>query len=545
MKPRSPEYLLEFAMQLLGAGLVASALLSGHLVSGEGSSGEDKGLQNYVHLSFDKLRGSRYETATKGGKPSARLRKRADGYEEIEIINEQNFYSVELEIGTPSQNVTVLLDTGSSDLWVSGPENPYCRPVSDTQDDFNPLSWITRSTIVSGSATATASGSSGIATMDCSEYGVFNSSRSSTFRSNNTGFQISYGDQTFASGTWGTDTLNLGDANVTGFSFAVANRSNSTVGVFGIGLPGLESTYTGATASSDNSYQYQNFPMKLKAQGTINHVAYSLFLNEPDAHSGSILFGAVDHSRYSGQLYTIPLLNPYQSRGVQNPIEFDVTVQGVGISQSGSTKTITTTKFPALLDSGTTLTYMPYQLTELIAARIGARYSSSLGFYVMPCPSQNDNTQLLYDFGGFQISANLSNYILGSSGSSDVCYLGIIPLSDSSAIFGDNFLINAYVVYDLENYEVSMAQARFNATERQIEVISGSVPGAVKAPSYSATWSTVQTISSGGGAFTSGAAATSTGTSTTSKTSQHKAAGDRLAPTSFFVLVAWALSFLV
>ncbi|QLQ82375.1 hypothetical protein HG537_0H01370 [Torulaspora globosa] len=528
-------------MQLLALGVVSTVLLSGHLVNGEVES-----LENYVHLSFDKLRGSRYETATKGGKPSARLRKRADGYEEIEIINEQNFYSVELEIGTPSQNVTVLLDTGSSDLWVSGPENPYCMPVSGTQDDFNPLSWITRSTLVSGSATATSSGSSGIATMDCSEYGVFNSSRSSTFRSNNTGFQISYGDQTFASGTWGTDTLNLGDANVTGFSFAVANRSNSTVGVFGIGLPGLESTYTGATASSDNSYQYQNFPMKLKAQGTINHVAYSLFLDEPEAHSGSILFGAVDHSKYSGQLYTIPLLNPYQNRGVQNPIEFDVTVQGVGISQSGSTKTITTTKFPALLDSGTTLTYMPYQLTELIAARIGARYSSNLGFYVMPCPADNDNTQLLYDFGGFQISANLSNYILGSSSSSNVCYLGIIPLSDSNAIFGDNFLINAYVVYDLENYEVSMAQARFNATQSQIEVINGSVPSAVKAPSYSATWSTVQSITSGGGAFTSGAAgSTTTATSTTSKTSQHKAAGDKLAPTSIFVLVAWAFSFVV
>lgn len=516
-------------MHLLSSTIISAGVLAGHLV--HAASDEDTAPSKFVHLSFDKLYGSSYETASKRNRPQARLRKRTNGYEEIEIINEQSFYSVELEIGTPNQNVTVLIDTGSSDLWVTGPDNPYCLPLSGNQDDSSPFGWFTRTTL-SGSATATTSSSS-LATIDCSEYGVFNSSRSSSFRSNNTAFRISYGDGTFAAGTWGTDTLNLGDLNVTSLSFAVANSSNSSVGVFGIGLPGLQTTYTGVTAAAAGTrpYQYQNFPMVLKAQGAIHQNAYSLFLNEPDADSGSILFGAVDHSKYSGQLYTIPLLNPYQSRGIQNPIEFDITVQGVGVSKDNSVKTVTTTQFPALLDSGTTLTYLPYSLTELIADRIGAHYSLTRGFYTLPCPDDNDDTQILFDFGGFQIATNLSNYILGDSTGSSTCYLGMIPLSGNSAIFGDNFLIHAYVVYDLENYEISMAQAQFNDSESRIEVITDGIPSATRAPGYSATWSTSQSISSGGNAF--------------SATTTKRNVGEKLAPTPVFVFLASIFSFLI
>lgn len=537
-------------MQLLAAALASTAILTCHVVGAapsEVTAEEQANVQKYVHLSFDKLRGDSYDTASTGSRPVARLRKRADGYEEIEIKNEQNFYSVELDIGTPAQKVTVLIDTGSSDLWVTGPENPYCERSSNQQDDDS-FGWLTSTrTIVSGSATRTAS-SSGIATVDCQEFGVFNSSQSSTFNSNNTAFFISYGDATFASGTWGTDSFNLGDINVTSLSFAVANSSNSTVGVFGIGLPGLQSTYTGLTSSSSGSkpYQYQNFPMKLRDEGIIHHNAYSLFLNEPDAERGSVLFGAVDHSKYSGQLNTVPLLNPYKSRGIENPIEFDITVQGVSVSMGGSTKTVTTTQFPVLLDSGTTLSYMPYTLTELIAARIGARYSSSLGYYTLQCPQESDNTQFVYDFGGFFITANLSDYIIRSSSSSNTCYLGIVPINGNSAIFGDNFLINAYVVYDLENYEISMAQARYNDSESDIEVISGTIPGAVRASQYSSTWSTAQSITSATGTLTSGSTTrSSTSSSSSPTTSRKNSAGDKLAPSSIFFLFASIASFLI
>ena len=114
---------------------------------------------------------------------------------------------------------------------------------------------------------------------------------------------------------FGQDKLHYsGGLDLSGLSFAVANKSNSTVGVLGIGLPMLEVTYSGKVAVADKrSYQYDNFPLFLKRSGAIDATAYSLFLNDETQTSGSVLFGAVDHSKYLGQLYTCLL---YTSRCV-------------------------------------------------------------------------------------------------------------------------------------------------------------------------------------------------------------------------------------
>lgn len=66
---------------------------------------------------------SRFPSQKKNG-DNGELSKRSNGHEKFVLANEQSFYSVELAIGTPSQNLTVLLDTGSADLWVPGKETP-------------------------------------------------------------------------------------------------------------------------------------------------------------------------------------------------------------------------------------------------------------------------------------------------------------------------------------------------------------------------------------------------------------------------------------
>lgn len=225
-------------------------------------------------------------------------------------------------------------------------------------------------------------------------------------------------------------------------------------------------------------------------------------MNATDASYGNILFGAVDHAKYSGQLYTVPLLNP-DSKEYPHPVEFDVTLQGVGLTNGSSKYTFTTTPIPALLDSGTTLMYLPYQLADEIAQTLGGEYSEDIGYYVIPCPSADDDSKLVYDFGGFNIATNLSNYMLGTvDGFSDdsQCALGILP-SDVEAILGDVFLVDAYVIYNLDDYEVSLAQASYDNAKEDIEIITSTVPSATKAPRYSSTWSD-QRYSTGGNIFT-------------------------------------------
>lgn len=468
--------------------------------------------RGYVGLDFTKSYGSSFRDASENNRPQGQLYKRSDGYESIEITNQITFYSVSLNIGTPSQNITVLVDTGSSDLWVSNSNNPYCR----------------------SNYRAGSSASSGITsddTINCQQYGTFDPTASNTWSSNNTAFKISYGDSTFASGVWGQDQLHLEDVNVTGLSFAVANRSNSTVGVLGIGMPGLEVTYGGSRTTKP--YQYDNFPMVLKRNGAIEANAYSLYLSDIDDTHGTVLFGAVDHSKYVAPLYTIPLVNTLKANGFSSAVQFDVTLQGVGITTDGgeTATTLTTTNIPALLDSGTTLTYLPEKIVSMIAKQVGATYSNAAGYYTMSCSSSLFNsTEIVFDFGGFHINATLENFIVQAS--ARTCLLGIVPQSANSALLGDSFLSNAYVVYDLENKEVALAQARYDVDDEDIEVITSgasSIPGATNAPGYSNTWSTsVTSIGTTGNIFTvyqasvgasstsGSAASTSTGSSRSS-----------------------------
>lgn len=492
-----------------------------------------------------------------------RVSKRDDELQFV-IENQQSYYSVNLVIGSNDQELSALLDTGSSDLWVLGVfdnnvtacdaylsdagytskkrdlsngvrdiaphhispgiENDleddvqddsnakraysydyttyyytygsydiptYSYTETESADDF--LSSLYASKTSSSSSTESSAVQQEISEVDanCDDFGVFTPAKSSSFKKNSSAssFYIEYGDNTFASGIWGSDKLTINGVSVDGMLFGVANVSNSS-NVLGISFPQLESSNQVLSDTSDSTFTYSNLPQLLKDQGLINKVAYSLYLNSLEATSGDLLFGAVDTTKYTGQLYTVPLINIY-SKSYSNPIEFDITLQGTGyVSSSGKTYTFNTQNLPALLDSGTTLTYLPQTIANMFASQVSASWDTNLQYYTMDCPSDTtaQNSAFVFQIGGVNYYVPLSNYILQTS-DKDTCILGIQPQSTQYCIFGDNTLSSLYVVYDLEDYEISIAQADYSgASKSNIKVISGSIPGASKAPGYSDTW---------------------------------------------------------
>ncbi|CCK70581.1 uncharacterized protein KNAG_0E03220 [Huiozyma naganishii CBS 8797] len=476
--------------------LVAGSFLGGAVLASSQASPN-----KYVQMGFHKSR-----SFSSGGDSLAR---RADDYLSVDVENQQLYYSVELYVGTPPQNVSVLIDTGSSDLWLTSPDNPYCigfkQPGSakfalEEKEAAN-ATVLTAQNAEGPTRSSKAAKATGghLDQFDCALLGTFNNSESSSFKSNNTDFLTGYADNTFASGFWGTDVVRIGDVDVSDVSLAVVNLTNSTSPVLGIGMPVLESSNAGRLAAETNSsYEYDNFPVQLKNKGVIEKIAYSLFLNDSDATEGSVLFGAVDHSKYENGLFTVPMVNTYKDQGVQHPIEFYVTMYGLGFKKDGFLNTITTTNFPVLLDSGSTTSYLPDTLVSMLASALNATFSEKINGYTLKCPSEEDATFLSFDLGGFLIDVPLSDLVAKRHKNQCVLMVKGQGEGEGGYILGDTFLSSAYVVYDLESYEISIGQASTGDAAEDIEVIKSTVPGAVRAPFYDRPWTGGTVISMSG-----------------------------------------------
>jgi hypothetical protein len=218
-------------------------------------------------------------------------------------------------------------------------------------------------------------------------------------------------------------------------------------------------------------------PQKLKDDGTINSNAYSLWLNDLDASTGSILFGGVDTDKYQGELQTLPII---PERGQY--AEFIIALTGMG--RNGNNGSIfENANVPVLLDSGSSLMYLPDNVASSLYQTFDAQYDASQGAAFVDCDLANQQGSLEFNFSGVQISVPLNELVIVAAVSRGrpVCILGIGPAGQSVAVLGDTFLRSAYVVYDLENNEISLAQTNFNATSENIQEIregSDGVPNA-------------------------------------------------------------------
>lgn len=395
---------------------------------------------------------------------------------------------------------------------------------------------------------------------DCDQHGTFNQYKSSTFRSNKTDFFIKYGDTTFASGTYGRDTISIGNLTIPNASFGLGKKSNSSIGVLGIGLPGAENTYavsvdfpsteTNKTARmisafnklqhNSSFYEYKNLPVMMKQTGAIDYTSYALSLPSKGSGNGSLLFGAIDHSKYDGSLYTIPLVNTYEEYGMPEILEFDVTLYGIGIQDNKKEKQqpIATSNIPALLDSGTTYTYLPKSMLHDLVSTIDISYDTSLyGFYYVRC-SQLEKQNIVFDFGGVHISIPAKNFI-ETEDIEDKCSLSLLATSSNATILGESFLRSVYVVYDLEKLEISLAEASTEDLPSNIERLTTGVPNAT-IPTMPSGSSLVKkgTYQEGGNIFTLDGESTATTTSSQKhKNAAHHQFRNPLLHSSFIVML--------
>ncbi|KAK4219107.1 aspartic peptidase domain-containing protein [Rhypophila decipiens] len=365
-------------------------------------------------------------------------------------------YYIDALIGTPGQRVSMILDTGSSDAWVVSPVADLCRSTR-LQEYYQ---------------------------QSC--YGTYSATDSKTFEliSRNT-FDIMYLDGGGAAGDFIADDFTIAGTTIKSLQMGYAKRTSRGTGILGIGF--------NSSVSADKPYP--NIIDELQNQGKIATKAYSLYLNDRRSDTGSILFGGIDRSKFIGPLTILPILKPNNTK---IPRSFEVEFTSLTVESTSGPLTISApttydnSPFPAVLDSGSTLSYIPDQMAQQVFKKLGVITDTQFtGLSLIDCAYLKSNLTMTFQFLTAAISVPVWEMVLDhllegyehlipkqtSKSFSDVCIFGLQSTGTFEddgvktidfALLGETFLRSAYVVYDLTHHEIGMAQANMNETGTDI-----------------------------------------------------------------------------
>ncbi|KAL8791699.1 MAG: hypothetical protein Q9195_005706 [Heterodermia aff. obscurata] len=397
------------------------------------------------------------------------LQRRANTVSEA-LYNGQNLYIANISIGTPPQKMSVQLDTGSSDLWVPSSDSNICQEPS------------------------------------CDAWGSFDYKSSTTFEElDDLGeFDISYGDGSSYSGAYFSDNLVIGDSSLKDVTMAVAISAQNLVGdgsalgnngLMGIGFD------TNEARVDQGDRAYLGVVSQLKKQGLIKTLSYSLWLDDEEAQTGSILFGGVDTSKYAAPLIAMPMVG-FESQDPTTVNEVAIEMTSIGLTDNAGTSSLTDSNLvvPALLDSGTTLIQLPTDMAQKIQDTVGAITDPNSAQPLVACNLSTAKATYVFGFGGSsgpKINVPISQLIDPPDGrtvfadGTPACGFDIIGNDEGQVILGDVFLRSAYVVYHLGAKTIALANSNTNPgsssdiqeiTGTQIPSIQGNVLSSVALP---------------------------------------------------------------
>jgi hypothetical protein len=375
---------------------------------------------------------------------------------------------------------------------------------------------------------------------------LVNSSASTTYAMvNRSGFDITYLDGRNIQGDYISDTVQIDNHSIKSQQLGLARDT-----VRGTGLMGL-----GFTENVASPTKYPTILDNMFTQGLISRRAFSLYLNDLQASTGTVLFGGIDTEKYIGNLTTLPLIPDIQS---QNMTSFTVAMSGVGLTTpNGTTTNLTAPSFNAstVLDSGSTLSLLPGAL----ARQIWQRFNIQLYQYAfIDCAygrgANGSATFLNFQFNGATIRVPMEEMVLDNMVSvqddlrkyidlPEICLFGIQSAASFGlrgsdfALLGDTFLRSAYVVYDLQGLKVGIAPANLNSSRSNVVALQradAALPALTGVRSQETSAPTATNTASGGsgggGGGGAGQAATVTAGSGSSTTPTNAAV--RLVPGS-------------
>lgn len=381
---------------------------------------------------------------------SRRLQQR---YVNLPITNEVTLqrYVVNFTAGTPPQPFSLTIDTGSSDTWLPASNSSGCAP-------------------------------------NCPG-GTFDPAKSSTYKQEpGVELNVSYGvtpynPNTTVTGPYFNDTIRLGSAVIENFHFGLGNVPSTlyeqgTFGIFALGSRLGQSSYSNPSSPYRGQVD-KLFSMvydELQAHGYTKRKAFSLYLNSLSSRTGTLIFGGIDTAKYQNELVSVPVQLQQGSFFSWNIVLTSVSrLQGT----KNTTLTAPDTNIAVDLDCGAPSMYLPTDLVTSIQADLNATMHEGTPY--VPCVHQHNSDILELTLGGpdgarIQVpySSLLDPYGAPAArgpvtiNGTDYCYFGVIATPGPIYLLGDTFQRAAYIVYDVDNQRVAMAQAKENVKEEKI-----------------------------------------------------------------------------
>lgn len=320
-------------------------------------------------------------------------------------------YLATIQMGTPAQDFLILMDSGSSDLWV-------------------------------GSESCQSQGGGG-----CGNHTFLGPTSSSSFQNTTKPFQVTYGTGQVA-GSIIQDNIAVAGLSLPNHTFGLASQESLDFSSNQTPFDGLM-----GLAKSTLSQQQTLTPVESLANaglipGAI--VSYKISRLADNLNDGEITFGGLDTTKFDPKtLVSVPNINP---QGFWEAQLNGSTVNGVDTGLNGRT---------TILDTGTTTMVLPAADAAVIHQNIPGAQEDGQGGFTVPC-NTNASVALIYAGQSFTIDPrDLAVQPVNSNDPQGDCISGIVSTGSGSMtqwLVGDTFLKNAYFSTDVSKNTVSLAK---------------------------------------------------------------------------------------
>ncbi|KAK4544955.1 hypothetical protein LTR36_003860 [Oleoguttula mirabilis] len=357
-------------------------------------------------------------------------------------------YSVDISFG--GKTFEVILDTGSSDLWLA---EAGVKCVDET---------MTR-----------------VPTAECG----FGPLASATFQAGqiaSENFNISYGDGESLTGVLGYESVGLANITVDKQEVALVREAywkgdNVTSGLMGFAFPSLTSAFSGTDPSVDNenttAVPYTNWIFNAIDKGLINPMFSLAIERGSKGGGGQLALGGLPDIDFNHTFTSTPLkiieLTPHAIEA-KNYSYYTIVPDGFLLSGEEDTyygyqefSEHPSTTYPVIVDSGTTLVYLPERIADIVNALFDppSVYIEEEGVYENYCDATPPTFAIRINGTDFYISSAdlLLTGELGLDTETGGCVTGVQPMDGGIYILGDVFLKNVVAVFDIGASEMRFA----------------------------------------------------------------------------------------